>query len=116
MSEKVDLVGCLSNSLTNSNLQRLTSADRHQARPRRPAARGVAPDGRRKFGTVSDVIVQVLSETEADLRVREIKDEVERRLRSPVSRHSIKGYLSKQVQGENPLFERTSRGRYTLAR
>ncbi len=111
----MDLVEALSNTLTTSNLQRLTSADQHQVRRRRGrASYGVAPDGRRRFGSVGAAVVEVLSHAESELRVREIKTEVERLLGGPVARGSVKSYLANRCRGKAPLFERTARGRYRL--
>jgi hypothetical protein len=112
----VVLTGRLSNPQTGVLLQRLTSRDWKQATANRRAAHGVAPDGRRRFGSVSAAIVQVLSAAETDLRVRDIQAEVDRLLGSSVSRHSIKGYLHSHCQGKRALFERTGRGRYRLSR
>lgn len=111
----VDLIGALSNPRVGPVYERLTSGDCHQARiRRRPSTRGIAPDGRRKFGTVSGAIVQVLTDAASELPVREIRARVERLLNSPVSRHSVKSHLHKRVGGPRPLFQRTARGRYRL--
>ena len=72
------------------------------------------PDGRRKFGTVSQAIVQVMTEAEGELSVREIRMGAERLLRGPVSRFSVCDYLLVRSKGSQPLFERTRRGHYRL--
>jgi hypothetical protein len=77
---------------------------------------GVAPDGRRKCGSVSSAIVDVLSAAESDLCIRDIQTSVEALLGSAVSRSSVKGYLHNRSRGRNPLFKRTARGRYRLSR
>lgn len=66
------LTGRLSNHELTTLIQRLTTHDWKQADFRRPSASGVAPDGRRKFGTVRDAIVTVLEQAGSDLRVRDI--------------------------------------------
>lgn len=112
------LVGSLSNTLTTNNLQCLTSREWRQ-QPRRKTkqpANGPRPDGRRKFGSVSQAIVQVLTEAQSDLRVREIQGGVERLLGEPVSRHSIKSQMHHGYLHDPPLFERLARGRYRLIR
>jgi hypothetical protein len=75
--------------------QCLTAHDWSQADPPHRAHGGVAPDGRRRFGTVRDAIVQVLANAESDLRVRDIQKGVEQVLGRPVSRSSVKDYLRK---------------------
>ena len=72
------------------------------------------PDGRRKFGTVSTAIVQVLTEAEGELSVRAIRVEVERFLGGPVSRFSVADYLLVRSKGNRPIFERTKHGHHKL--
>jgi hypothetical protein len=76
----------------------------------------VAPDGRRKFGTVRDAIVQVMREAGTELRMRDIHAQVEELLREPVCRGSVKSYLCKGCETKVPLFERVGRGCYRLRR
>jgi hypothetical protein len=108
------LVGALSNPDLQDLFQSLTSPRRRKYRKPKPEPNGPRPDGRRKFGSVSGAIVQVLAETQAELRVREIRAEVERLLGESVSRYSIKSYLHRGCHGANPQFEHVSRGRYRL--
>jgi hypothetical protein len=77
---------------------------------------GPTPDGRRKFGSVSGAIVQVLTEARRDLRVKEIWREVEQVLGEPVSRHSVKSYLHRGTYSSTTIFERIGYGRYRLRR
>ncbi len=74
-----------------------------QASPRPNAHAGIAPDGRRKFGTVRDAIVQVLAQADSELRVREIQQGVEEVLDGPVSSSSVKDYLRKGCRRRTPL-------------
>jgi hypothetical protein len=88
----------LAKGLSNSRLERLfehltTATPNQPATPRSPT-RGVAPDGRRKCGSVSNAIVEVLSGAESELRVSVIHERVEGILGSAVSRGSVKGYLN----------------------
>ena len=76
---------------------------------------GVAPDGRRKFGTVRDAIVQVLAQADRELRVREIQKGVEDVLGGPVSHSSVKDYLRKGCRRRVPVFEYRGRRGYRLA-
>jgi hypothetical protein len=71
-------------------------------------------DGRRRFGTVSAAIVEVLNEADGPLRVREIRSRVEQILGGPVSRHSIKSQLHRGCQHQRPRFNRLARGVYRL--
>jgi hypothetical protein len=110
------LVGRLSNPDLTTLLQGLTAHDWKQASPRHPSATGVAPDGRRKFGTVRDAIVQVLGRADRDLRVSDIHKGVEEVLGGTVSASSVKDYLRKGCRREAPLFEYMGTTGYRLAR
>jgi hypothetical protein len=76
----------------------------------------VTPDGRRKFGTVRNAIIQVLQNASTELRTRDIHARVEELLQEPVCRGSVKSYLAKGCVTNVPRFERVARGRYRLAR
>jgi hypothetical protein len=110
------LVGRLSNPDLTTLLQGLTAHDWRQADPPQRATSGIAPDGRRKFGTVRDAIVHVLAEAESDLRVREIHKGVEEFLGGPVSPSSVKDYLRKGCRCRVPRFEYHGRDGYRLRR
>jgi hypothetical protein len=110
------LVGRLSNPDLTALFQGLMTRDREQVVAPRGSARGIAPDGRRKFGTVRDAIVKVLAQADSDLRVREIQKGVEDVLGGPVSRSSVKDYLRKGCRRRLPLFEYHGRDGYRLAR
>jgi hypothetical protein len=112
----LDLVGRLSNHDLTDLLQSLTAQDWKQDRPRlhRPK-RGVAPDGRRRFGAVRDAIVAVLEAAPGELRAREIHARVEELLGEPVSRGSVKSYLRVGCHRKRPLFEYCGRQGYRLA-
>ena len=116
-SHQVVLVGALSNPDLQDLFQGLTSQRRgKQRRSKAASADGPRPDGRRRFGSVSGAIVQVLMEAPSDLRVKEIWVEVERLLGSAVSRHSIKSYLHRATHRPQPIFERVGHGRYRMRR
>jgi hypothetical protein len=83
--------------------------------PRSHAAKPIAPT-RRKFGSVSDAVVQVLGEARADLRVSEVQSCVERILEGQVSSSSVKNCLTRGSERKHPLFERVGHGRYRLIR
>jgi hypothetical protein len=112
----MDLTGRLSNPDLTTLLQRLMARDWKQVARQHPSAGGVAPDGRRKFGTVRDAIVAVLEQAGCDLRVRDIHEDVEKLLREPVSSSSVKDYLRKGCRRSTPLFEYRGRRGYRLAR
>ncbi len=109
------LTGRLSNPGLTTLLQRLTAHDWKQAGPPHRSAGGIAPDGRRKFGTVRDAIVQVLAQTDSALRVRDIQKGVEKTLGGPVSGSSVRNYLRKGCRRRAPLFEYRGRSGYRLA-
>src|SRR6266540_3023563 len=108
------LVGALSNPDLQDLFQSLTSQRRRKQPRRKPALNGPRPDGRRRFGSVSGAIVQVLAEAQSDLAVREIWHEVERLLGDSVSRGSVKSYLHRGTYASKPIFERVKHGRYRL--
>jgi hypothetical protein len=110
----VVLVGALSNPDLQNLFQSLTSQPRRKQRRCKLELNGPRPDARRRFGSVSGTIIQVLTEAQSDLRVKEIWSEVERLLGEEVSRHSIKSYLHRGSTGSKPIFERVSHGRYRL--
>jgi hypothetical protein len=110
------LVGRLSNHDLTTLFQSLTAHDRRQVAPRDGLTSGVAPDGRRKFGTVRDAIVAVLKQAGSELRVRDIHEGVEKLLGDSVSRSSVKDYLRKGCRRKDPLFEYRGRGCYRLLR
>lgn len=113
----MDLTGRLSNHELAALLQRLTARDWKQADRRHPSAGGVAPDGRRKFGTVRDAIVLVLEQASCELRVRDIHQGVEKLFGESVSSSSVKDYLRKGCRRRVPLFEYCGRrGFYRLAK
>ena len=91
----MDIAGRLSNPDLATLFQSLVASDWKQAGRRHPSASGVAPDGRRKFGTVRDAIVQVLANADSELRVRAIQKGVEEVLGGFVSSSSVKDYLRK---------------------
>jgi hypothetical protein len=109
------LVGALSNPDLQDLFQSLTSQPRRKPRKQAPDPNGPRPDGRRKFGTVSSAIFQILTEAQSDLRIEEIRAGVEQLVGEPVSRHSIKSYLHRGTY-ERKIFERVRHGRYRLAR
>jgi hypothetical protein len=111
----MDLTGRLSNHGLTTLFQRLTARDWRQAAPPSRAASGVAPDGRRRFGTVRDAIVAVLEQAGCELRVRDIHEGVEKLLGESVSSSSVKDYLRKGCRRKTPLFEYLGRRGYRLA-
>jgi hypothetical protein len=111
----VVLVGALSNPGLQDLFQSLTSQRRRKQAKPKPENGGPAPDGRRRFGTVSSAIVHVLREAKGDLRVKEIWREVEQLVDEPVSRHSVKSYLHRGTY-DRKIFERVRHGRYRLIR
>ena len=87
------LVGRRSNHDLATLLQRLTARDWMQACCTHPLVGGVAPDGRRPFGSIREAIVAVLEQAEFPLRVLEVHAAVERLPGEKVSRGSVKASL-----------------------
>src|SRR5712692_6419550 len=99
------LVGRLSNHDLTTLFQRLTTREWKQAGRPHSLTCGVAPDGRRKFGTVRDAIVAVLEQAEGELRVRDIHAGVQELIGESVSCGSVKSYLRVGCHRRRPLFE-----------
>lgn len=112
----MDLVGRLSNHDLTTLYQGLMARDWKQAGRRHPSVGGVAPDGRRKFGTIRDAIVIVLEQANCEQRVRDIHAGVEELFGEPVSRGSVKAYLCGDSRRRTPLFERCGTSGYRLRR
>ena len=108
------LSGGLSNHSFADLLQCLT-ADGSDQEPRQPDVRLAGwSDGRRKFGTVSGAIVDVLTRADGEMRMKTIHAEVEHMLGGSVSFQSVADYLIKRSKGPKPLFVRTRYGHYRL--
>jgi hypothetical protein len=110
------LVERLSNRDLATLYQRLTARDWEQVERRNRSIDGVAPDGRRKFGTVRDAISAVLELARCDLRVRDSHKAVEELLGEPVSRSSVKSYLRRGCARRSPRFEYRGNRGYRLSR
>src|SRR5712691_4797583 len=106
LPSSVVLTGVLSDPEFGLFFQSLTSSETHKESRTCKAQPTGSPDGRRKFGSVSGAILQVLMEAQSDLRVKEIRVSVERLLGSSVSRHSIKSYLHERSFGRTTLMAR----------
>ena len=106
------LAAALSNAETSALFQRLTKRDWRQVRRAAAKPRDRTRDGKRKFGTVSRTVLQVLAEAESSMRFIEIHARTEALLGSQVSRSSVKMCLSAECKRQTPRFERVARGRY----
>lgn len=113
-NERMDLVERLSNRFTSDLLKFLTLGSWHKAEHQTASEAGPAPDGRRPFGSIRDVVVQVLESAPLGLRARDVHARIELLLGERVSRGSVKSILALRCQGEGRLFVRISRGRYRL--
>ena len=110
------LSGGLSNHLFADLLQCLTAEVSDQAQRRSAARPSGWSDGRRRFGTVSGAIVDVLIRADSEMRMKTIHAEVECALGGSVSFQSVADYLIKRSKGPRPLFVRTRYGHYRLLR
>ena len=72
-------------------------------------------DRRLRYGLVPKAIMQILSESDEPMRVRDIHAEVEALLGQAVSSSAVKNWLARHAQGDQALFVRLGRGRYRLA-
>jgi hypothetical protein len=78
-------------------------------------ARDRARDGKLTFGTVSGAVLTILSQTGEPMRFIEIHASVEALLEMPVSRSSVKQFLSDESRHRRPRFVRLQRGLYQLS-
>jgi hypothetical protein len=112
----VGLVAALSNNATGLVYQRLTARDWTQVRrpPARPRDR--SRDGKLKFGSVSGVVLEILAEAAEPLRFIEIHGRVEEQLGFPVSKGTVKEFLSSEAREGRTRFVRVGRGLYEFKR
>lgn len=108
------LLGCYSNPEIQGRLRQLSEKLDRLAGSNaalRPSAR---VDRRLRGGLVPKAIERVLADSGKPMRARDIHAEVEELLGRSVPASSVKNWLAKNVQGEQPLFVRLDRGRYRL--
>ncbi len=110
------LVAVLSNIQTEALYERLTRRDWQQVRRPPARRRERARDGKLKFGTVSSAVLAVLADKGKPMRFIEIHASVEGHLGMPVSRSSVKQFLSDEARRRKPRFVRLARGLYQLSR
>jgi hypothetical protein len=110
----MDLIAALSNIQTEALYERLTRRDWRQVRRRPAKPRDRARDGKLKFGTVSSAVLAVLAQKGEPMRFIEIHAGVEGLLDMPVSRSSVKQFLSDEARHRKPRFVRLQRGLYQL--
>jgi hypothetical protein len=106
-----DLIERLSNRFTSHLLNTLTQGSWRKEANHAVSENGPAPDGRRPFGLIRDVVVRVLQAEPLGLRAREIHARAELLLGEPISRGSVEAILAARCQGKDRLFIRVSRGR-----
>jgi hypothetical protein len=108
------LLGCYSNPEIQRRLRQLSDKlDRLAASNAalRPSAR---QDRRLRGGLVPEAIERVLVDSGKPMRARDIHAEVEELLGVSVPASSVKNWLAKQVQDQQPRVVRLGRGRYRL--
>lgn len=106
----VDLFEALSHTELSEALEKLSRRDWQPER--RPPLPPYGRPGHRKLGSVTDAVVQVLSDAGSEMRYVDVHRAVETLLGGPVARSSIKNALAKGSSGRRPRFERVGRGRY----
>lgn len=111
------LVAVLSNTGTEDLFQRLTGRDWRQVRRPTARPRDRMIDGKLKFGTVSQAVLTVLAEAGEPLRFIEIYARAAApEADSPISKGSVKAFLSAEATCRRPRFVRLQRGTYQLLR
>lgn len=108
------LLGCYSNPEIQERLRRLSDKlDRLAASSAalRPSAR---QDRRLRRGLVPEAIERVLIDSGKPMQARDIHAEVEELLGVSVPASSVKNWLAKQVEDQQPRVVRLGRGRYRL--
>ena len=105
----IDLIHVLSHETVTTRLERLSKRNWQKTARQRGAYGGVAT-AIRKFGTVGDAVVAVLSHAESDMRLTEIHREITTILDGPVSLSSVMTSLARNCKGEGKPFERVSHG------
>jgi hypothetical protein len=109
------LLGCYSNPEIQGRLRQLSD------KLDRLAASGAAPchsarqDRKLRGGLVPNAIERVLADSGKPMRARDVHAEVEELLGMSVPTSSVKNWLAKQVQDQQPRVVRLGRGRYGLA-
>lgn len=113
---RMDLTGQLSNP--PEPLARLLSilsrpTKRTKRRATKPRRSGYV-EGRRRFGTIGKVVVEVLAAADRTLTAHEIRLEAEKLLAGPISRHSIAYQLQTRKRGPAPTVVQTGGRHYRL--
>lgn len=112
----MQVLGIYSNHDLQGSLGRLAkklAAVRASGKPhRQPVSRRQRP---RRPGWVLEAIVQVLTDQDEPMQVKDIHAAVEALVDEPVSSPSVKGALAKDVKGSSARFVRAAPGRYRLA-
>lgn len=73
-----------------------------------------APQVRLRSGAIPEAITEVLTASPEPMRVREVHQAVERKLKTKVSKHWLNCCLSAGTTGDQPLFEKVGYGCYRL--
>jgi hypothetical protein len=108
------LLGCYSNPEIQGRLRQLSDKlDRLVASDAVPRP-SVRQDRKLRGGIVPKAIERVLADAGKPMRVRDVHAEVEELLGMSVPASSVKNWLAKQVQDQQPRVVRLERGRYRL--
>jgi hypothetical protein len=108
------LLGCYSNPEIQERLRQLSDKlDRLVASDAAPRP-SVRQDRKLRGGIVPKAIERVLADAGKPMRVRDVHAEVEELLGMSVPASSVKNWVAKQVQDQQPRVVRLERGRYRL--
>ena len=99
----------LSHEVTTSRLERLSKWNWHKTARSCPIEPNPRQSTKRKFGTVGDAVITVLSQADSDLRFVEVHEQVEALLGEPVARSSVKNCLARGCTRRGRAFERVER-------
>jgi hypothetical protein len=108
------LLGCYSNPEIQDRLRRLSEKlDRLVISDPTPRPSG-RQDRRLRGGLVPGAIEKILHEATDPMRARDIHADVEELLGRSVPASSVKNWLAKHAQGNQPRVVRLKRGKYRL--
>jgi hypothetical protein len=116
----MDLTGQLSNPPEELSrllfiLSRPTGRTKKRSTKPKSGYRTSYVEGRRRFGSVGKVVLEVLGAADRALTAHEIRLEAEKLLRSSISRHSIAYQLQTRSKRPRPIIIQTGGRYYRLA-
>ncbi len=108
------LLGCYSNPEIQERIRRLSEKLEQLVASNAAPRPSYRQDQRLRSGLIPKAIERVLRDAIGPMRARDIHAGVEEVLGRSVPTSSVKNWLAKQAQGEQPQVVRLDRGRYRL--